>query len=130
MQKDTFKEEGKFEERVAFYKGLKISNEELEGILKDHWEVKELQVSLDHNGGKKGKGAASDQKMNMDPFGFESGDEIGLLTSSFKRGLKASVDPDNGGNGVAEDDTGIPQDNDDDILTEEKQGKAILGAFS
>ena len=135
LQKDTFKEEGKFEERVAFYKGLKISNEELEGILKDHWDIKEVQVSVSHsNGSSKGKGAGvMDNKtmMNMDPFGFESGDEIGLLTPSFKRGLKASVDPDNGGNGVAEDDTGIPQDNDDDdILTEEKQGKAILGAFS
>lgn len=127
IQKDTFKEEGKFEERVNFYKNLKLSNDELEAILKDHWEIKEVQVSLDHSGGsgKKGKGAGTENKaLNLDPFGFESGDQIGLLTPTIRKGLGASVNPDNN-----DEDSGIPSDNDEDILTEER-GRSIIGAFS
>lgn len=126
LQKDSFKEEGKFEERVKFYKDLKLSNEEVEAILKDHWNINETVVSVGHSSGgnSKGKGAA---RNNMDPFGFESGDQIGLLTTTTARkGLAASSNDD------VPDVGPIETDNDDEGNESEdsKNGKAIIGAFS
>jgi hypothetical protein len=94
IKRENYKDKAQFEERLTFYKNLakeyKMTNEKLEELMKDHYQVKEISAKGAEG---KGKGAGTNGK-NMDPFGFEE-DSFGLLSNnSSKRGIGASVNPD------------------------------------
>lgn len=102
IKRENYKDKAQFEERLTFYKNLakeyKMTNDKLEELMKDHYQIKEI---ANKNGAAaaaaegKGKGAGTVNPKNMDPFGFEE-DSFGLLSnnSSNKRGIGASVNPD------------------------------------
>ena len=77
-----------------------MSNEQLEELMKGHYQVQEVKYLAN----KKGKGAGVDSDLNTDPFGFNNKEEesaFGKLSSSSssttaKQGLAAgSEDKDN-----------------------------------
>jgi len=104
IDKNTFKDEAEYKKRREFYsnltKELKMSNEQLEELMKGHYQVQEVKYLAN----KKGKGAGVDSDLNTDPFGFNNKEEesaFGKLSSSSssttaKQGLAAgSEDKDN-----------------------------------
>jgi len=101
IKRENYKDKAQFEERLTFYKNLakeyKMTNDKLEELMKDHYQVKEINATKGAAEGKgKGAGVVNGTK-NMDPFGFEE-DSFGLLSSSSnnsnKRGIGASTNPD------------------------------------
>lgn len=97
IDKDTFKDEAEYKKRREFYsnltKELKMSNEQLEELMKGHYQVQEVKYLAN----KKGKGAGSE--LNTDPFEFNNREEqsaFGKLSSSSnnnnnKQGLAAGI---------------------------------------
>lgn len=122
IDKDTFKDEAEYKKRREFYanltKELKMSNEQLEELMKGHYQVQEVKYLAN----KKGKGAGSDgNKPNTDPFGFNNREDNGFGKLS-NRGLGASSNQD-------DEDAGSEVDDDDNDNTKTSHGSAILGAF-
>jgi len=85
IDKNTFKDEAEYKKRREFYsnltKELKMSNEQLEELMKGHYQVQEVKYLAN----KKGKGAGVDSELNTDPFGFKDKEEqsaFGKLSSS------------------------------------------------
>ena len=125
IDKETFKDEKAYKERRDFYsnltKELKMNNEQLEELMKGHYQVQEVKYLAN----KKGKGAGYD-KANTDPFGFNNREDNGFgKLSNSSRGLGASVN-----NQDDEDTAGSDIDDDDNDNTKESSNaSAILGAF-
>jgi len=95
IDKSTFKDEAEYKKRREFYanlsKDLKMSNEQLEELMRGHYQVQEVKYLTN----KKGKGAGSD--LNTDPFGFETREDNGFgrlssSNSSNKQGLGAGLE--------------------------------------
>ena len=119
IDKETFKDEAEYKKRREFYanltKELKMTNEQLEELMKGHYQVQEVKYLAN----KKGKGAGAEVP-NTDPFGFNNREDNGFGKLSNSRGLGASV-----------------EEPPDDGQTEEKEkgdnnnnaANAILGAF-
>lgn len=102
IEKDMYKTEDEFKQRRKFYldlaKDLKMSNDKLEELMKDHYQVKELKIDINHKGANaRGKGAGS-SNMNLDPFEFNNREDngFGMLSNegaslSDRRGLGAGI---------------------------------------
>ena len=120
IDKDTFKDEAEYKMRREFYanlsKDLKMTNEQLEELMKGHYQVQEVKYLAN----KKGKGAGSDSSPNTDPFGFNNREDNGFGKLSNSRGLGASTNNNE-------------EEVDEDILVDDDKtnnaSSAILGAF-
>ena len=92
IDKNTFKDEAEYKKRREFYsnltKELKMSNEQLEELMKGHYQVQEVKYLANKKG--KGAGTESSSELNTDPFGFKDKEEqsaFGKLSS--RQGLAA-----------------------------------------
>ena len=118
IDKDSFKDEKEYNERRSFYsnlcKELKMTNAQLEELMKGHYQVQEVKYMKNKNKGQGAGTVTGSEDKNMDPFGFDSREDNGfgkLSSSTPKRGLEAAS-------------------NDDDNTEEDtSKASAILGAF-
>ena len=118
IDKDTFKDEAEYKKRREFYanlsKDLKMTNEQLEELMKGHYQVQEVKYLAN----KKGKGAGTENP-NTDPFGFNNREDNGFGKLSNK-GIGAAATEE----GEADEDILV-----DDDKTNNSNSSAILGAF-
>ena len=112
IDKDSFKDEKEFKERREFYsklfKELKMNTEQLEELMKGHYQVQEVKYIKN----KQGKGAGVEDQLNTDPFGFNNREDNGFGKLQSK-GLSAAVN----------------NDSDEDSETDTSAADAIVGAF-
>ena len=131
IERDFYKNDEEYNNKKTFYKKLaqelKMPNDKLEELMKDHYQVKELKISVNTKGENKGKGAGSTaataEDKNLNPFGFDN-DDHSSSTNQF--GLLQSGGGKNKGIGAGT----TADDDDEEDTTAAKGAAAIIGAFS